>query len=164
LTEKCLGGCCKFEFDSTYPIHLNGIISESDFRESMEKINDAIPTSSPNIINAVVSLLCCVVTPFLCIFGGVSGSTSPGPLYMYFALLGVGVGVIGCCILSCIFTTKIQTRHYIRLQKTIADESKKYTNRSPTPCSWRLNMTRTTSGSDGKQNVTPGEHVGTFMY
>ena len=162
VTEKCLAGCCKFRFDSTYPIHLNGIISESDFRQSMEKINDAIPPSSVNVISTVVSLLCCVVAPVLCISGGVSASIFPQPLY--FAFIGVGVGLIGCCIVSCIFNTIIHKRYSIRLRKAIADESEKYSKRSPTPCSWRLKMTRTTSGSDGKQNVPREQHVSTSMY
>ncbi|CAF4636822.1 unnamed protein product, partial [Rotaria magnacalcarata] len=32
-------GCLKAEFDSTYPIHLNGIISQHEFQESIHKIN-----------------------------------------------------------------------------------------------------------------------------
>ncbi|CAF3995427.1 unnamed protein product [Rotaria sordida] len=44
-------GCCKIEFDLTYPIHLNGIISKDEFRESINKIYKTF-SSYKNIIIA----------------------------------------------------------------------------------------------------------------
>jgi hypothetical protein len=34
-----LSGCLKGEFDSTYPIQLNGIINQVEYRESIKRIN-----------------------------------------------------------------------------------------------------------------------------
>ena len=162
LTEKCLGGCCKRKFDSTYPIHLNGIISENDFRESIEKINNAIPPSPLDTFSAVVPLLCCAVAPVLCVYGVMAASFSPQA--PYFAVIGVGAGCIVCWALSCLFIYKIDKRDSIRLRKAIADESKKCTDRSATPCSWRLSTTRIIPGTNGKQYVSEGSYVSTSMY
>ena len=50
ITAGFLAGCLKAEFDSTYPIHLNGIISQDEFRESIHRINRTFPSNKILII------------------------------------------------------------------------------------------------------------------
>lgn len=147
-----LAGCCKSEFDPTYPIQLNGIISQTEFQESMENINRNFSSRKPLIFIAVVFPLCILGGMGLFIAGGITTVTSR--TYGFPILVGVGLGVflfgmiiltVGCCA--------IQFRRSAKLQQAIANESKKYTSRSPTPCSWRLNSTAFYSGGYGNRRT-----------
>lgn len=137
-------GCLKTEFDSTYPIHLNGIIRQDEFQQSIANINRAV-SSRTSLVNALLMLIgLCIVGGFiLFVVGGAtavnSGSTGFPPL------VGVGFGLVGCGMLVCICGCAIlQTDRNRRVQEAIAAESLKYSNRSPTPCSWRLDAKTTT--------------------
>ncbi len=136
-----LAGCLKAEFDSTYPVHLNGIISQDEFQESINKINRTITSNKILIILAIVFASSVIGGIIFFIVGGVTTTNSRG--YGFPALVGVGIGVtvfgslffsIGCCI--------IQFRRATRIRQAIAEESMKYSSRSPIPCSWRLETTR----------------------
>ncbi|CAF4367476.1 unnamed protein product, partial [Rotaria sordida] len=54
-------GCCKAEFDSTYPVHLNGIISKDEFRKSINKINRIISSNKNLIILTVAFALTIII-------------------------------------------------------------------------------------------------------
>jgi len=45
------------------------------------------------------------------------------------------------------------------MRQAIADESMKYSSRSPTPCSWRLETTRHYYGGYGSDNTQIISHV-----
>ncbi|CAF0983455.1 unnamed protein product [Adineta ricciae] len=139
-------GCLKAEFDSTYPVHLQGIINPEEFQQSIQKINRAISSSAWMMI---VGLLFagCIIGGMICfIVGGIQGTRSRE--FGFHALIGVGIGLtsfgsivfsVGCCV--------IQTQRSARMRQAISQESMKYSARSPIPCSWRLNMTRGLIGS-----------------
>ncbi|CAF3730892.1 unnamed protein product [Rotaria sp. Silwood1] len=113
-------GCLKVEFDSTYPIHLNGIISQYEFQESIKKINRGI------------------------IFFIIGGTTRINSRYKGFSVL-IGVGIAFTTIGSIFFAFgcfAIQSRRIARMRQAIAEESMKYSSRSPIPCSWRLDTSR----------------------
>ncbi|CAF0887356.1 unnamed protein product [Rotaria sordida] len=134
-------GCCKSEFDSTYPIHLNGIISQDEYRESIGNINRATSSRKGMIICGILTALCIIGGIVLFIVGAVTLKNSRS--YTFPVLFGIGMGVfilgmiimsVGCCI--------IQIRRSTRIREAISKESMKYSTRSPTPCSWRLNVER----------------------
>ncbi|CAF3994692.1 unnamed protein product [Rotaria sordida] len=138
-------GCCKAEFDSTYPVHLNGIISKDEFRKSINKINH--PDSSnknlkilivASILSMIIEFVCCVVAP--------AANTNTQLVALLVAgniLMAIGSIILGC---SCCI---IHSRRAARLRQAIADESIKYSSRSPTPCSWRLDTSTTRFGGYG---------------
>ncbi|CAF1337953.1 unnamed protein product [Rotaria sordida] len=134
-------GCCKSEFDSTYPIHLNGIISQDEYRESIENINRATSSKKGMLICGILSALCMIGGMVFFIVGAVTLKNFRS--YSFPVLFDVGMGVfilgtitmsVGCCI--------IQIRRSTRIREAISKESMKYSTRSPTPCSWRLNIER----------------------
>lgn len=62
-------------------------------------------------------------------------------------LFAVGAGAIGFGpIFFLIGSIFIQCRRRIKMRQAIAKESEKYSTRSPTACSWRLNVTRIYTG------------------
>ncbi|UJR20459.1 hypothetical protein I4U23_023588 [Adineta vaga] len=134
-------GCMKAEFDSTYPVHLHGIISQEEFQGSINKINRTI---SSNVLVFIVGIIfgLCVLGGMVCfITGGISGANASE--FGFPVLFGVGIGLtslgsltfgIGCCI--------IQSQRSARMRQAISEESMKYSSRSPSPCSWRLNISR----------------------
>jgi hypothetical protein len=70
------------------------------------------------------------------------------------AIVGVGLGLfifgiitlsVGCCL--------IQQRRANLMRQAIALESAKYSQRSPTPCSWRLHVTRIYRGRQGTRLI-----------
>ena len=88
---------------------------------------------------------------------GIAGSTK------YLFLVGVGFGLfltgmitfaVGCCV--------IQSKMVTRLQQAIAQESAKYSQRSPKPCSWRLDTTRTTAGYHDNRRTYVSYHVSSY--
>jgi len=58
-------------------------------------------------------------------------------------LVGIGFGLFGLRMLVLLFgCCIIQSRRTTRMRKAIAQESMKYTMRSPMPCSWGLDIQR----------------------
>jgi hypothetical protein len=124
----------KTEFDSTYPIHLNGIISPDEFRVSMDNINRAMATNA-RLILAVLAVLCYIGGIVLFAAGGITASGKSG----FPPLVGVGIGlfILGVLLLS-VGCVLVQVRRTNKMRAAIAEESRKYATRLPTPCSWRL--------------------------
>ncbi|CAF0747310.1 unnamed protein product [Adineta steineri] len=98
-------GWLESNFDTTYPLELRGIISESEYQESINKINRAIQ------VNKVLTIFCTIV---MCT-------------------------VIGT-ICSIIALLRIKSKRMERLKEAVAEESSKYSSRSPIPCRWRLDL------------------------
>ncbi|UJR06921.1 hypothetical protein I4U23_011210 [Adineta vaga] len=141
--------CCQTRFDSTYPNQLNGIIHPQEFEESLKNINKSV-ISIPLII-------ICVILPFLCLLGGIAllivGATSRDPDANKSVLfLAIGGGIAGFGIISLIIGICVmQAVQTCRMRKAVAEESTKYSNRSPVPCVWRLDVTTVTvRGYKGK--------------
>jgi hypothetical protein len=68
-------------------------------------------------------------------------------------LLYTGVGLIGfSSIFSSVGWTVIRFRRTTAMRKAIAEESKKYSKRSPTSCTWRLNVLRFWAGGYGRRS------------
>jgi hypothetical protein len=142
-------GCLKTEFNSAYPTRLHGVISQNEFRESIGNINSKISSRKPQIFCIVIFVLFIVGGLALVIVGATASSTFRTSYSTI--LFGVGIGAIGC---SSIFFTigycVIRIRRTNRMRQAIAEESKKYSTRSPIACSWRLNVSRIWTGGYGR--------------
>jgi len=126
-------GCYKNGFDPTYSIGLNGIISQDEFREAIEKINRKISFDT-----AIIRLL------VIFILGSVVGGTCLFTGYVqahYFGRFGIppimGVGIV-LILLSVIIEIAgviiINSRRTARMREAIAEESMKYSLKSPSAC------------------------------
>ncbi len=146
--------CCNIQFDSTYPIRLNGIIRQSEFQESIKKINRAISSSVVMLLGQVIVSLCLFAGTILCGIGGqMVTSHIRDTLNEATRLLSVGIGFFAFGILFFICAIIFQRlRRTVRVQQAIAEESMKYSLRSPTPCSWRLETTRNDFDEYGNSN------------
>ena len=152
-------GCCKTEFDSTYPIHLNGIIGQQEFHDSIEKINSTITNARKYFwmvmciffVGIFISMACFIV-------GGVSATNSHRTSFP--PLIGVATGLsVITSIIFIIVIIIVRVRYTSRLREAIAEESMKYSTRSPTPCSWRLETISTYFGGYGNGNRNIDYHV-----
>ncbi|CAF2871636.1 unnamed protein product [Rotaria sp. Silwood2] len=134
-------GCFKSEFDSTYPIHLNGIINQQEFRESINKINRRISSNKILIIFTIGFCLTIIIGIIFFIVGGITNINSGK--HGFPVLIGVGIAItaIGPIVCAC-GCFMIQSRRLGRLQQAISEESIKYSSRSPIGCSWRLDTSR----------------------
>ncbi|UJR20190.1 hypothetical protein I4U23_023322 [Adineta vaga] len=145
-------GCTTGEFDSTYPVHLNGIISQTEYQESIHKINQAIHSNKKYFTAMWVFFTLTMVMGTICFL--VSGLTAREYIRSsFFILLGLGVFFtsIGSAVVgigACVLTTRRQAH----LRQAVAEESMKYSSRSPIPCSWRLDTSRNLPGFYTNQN------------
>ena len=103
---------------------------------------------------ALLSALCIIAGFVLFIAGGITAVTSRS--FGFPVLVGVGFGVLFLgMIVMMVGCITIQVRFSRRLQQAIAAESAKYSMRSPTPCSWRLNTSSySTGGYNNRRTVT----------
>lgn len=132
-----LVGCFTYEFESTYPAQLNGIISPEEYRQSIENINRHIPRPRSFIIAGVLSLLA-ILTGFIFIILGtvvtvaVQSINLPVLTYVGAAAfpLGMIAGFVSCCVINC--------KNSAKLIKAVDEESSKYVNRSPVSCNWKI--------------------------
>ena len=152
------GGCCKAGYDTTYSAHLTGVISQSEFRESIDNINNSRASRTPTVICFVIFFLCIIGGIVLFIVGGVTASGTAK--YGFPVSVGVGMGVFGFgmhfLIVSLCISAAINSG---RLQKAVARESEKYSSRSPTPCSWRVHTTRVMAGTMNNRRTDVQSHV-----
>jgi uncharacterized membrane protein len=142
----------KSELDSAYPIHLNGIISQQEYQESINKINRAISSNKIFLIVGSIFCLSFIVGIILFIVGGVVAAYSSTYKYSLISF-GIALTTIGSIFFSvaCCF---IQSRRTTKIRRAIAEESMKYSSRSPTPCSWRLDIIRNWAGGYGRHSNT----------
>jgi ACR3 family arsenite efflux pump ArsB len=124
-----LDGCCKKKFDTKYPTELTGIINEGEFVEAIEKLNRTI--FSNRVKQAIIFqyLLSFVISIIFIIKGG-SWVKNVGLILFIFEPIFVFI-----------FLFSIQYRQGKQMRAVVAGESKKYSTRSPIPCSWRLETT-----------------------
>lgn len=74
---SCIAGFFTSEFDSTYPISLNDIISQYDFEESIKKINPAFSYGkSWTVVITVIFVIGIFIGTTSFIVGGVLASKS----------------------------------------------------------------------------------------
>ena len=147
-------GCCKTEFNSTYPVHLNGVITQDEFRQSITNINQSISNRKNLLIVGVLSAIFIIAGIALFIAGGITAVTSRSFGFPVLVAVGFGVFFLGMIVtvVGCII---IQVRFSTRLQQAITTESAKYSTRSIRPCSWRLQTSRySTGGYNNRRTVT----------
>ncbi|CAF1446490.1 unnamed protein product [Rotaria magnacalcarata] len=149
-------GCMKHEFDSSYSIRLNGIISQDEYRQSMENINRAARVNVSSIILTLITCLCVITGIALFIVGGLTANTlrrSEFPVFVAIALALGGFGVV----VGCIGFTIVRNSRERQMRRVIANESMKYSRRSQVPCTWRLNIIRMwrrgRGGGNGSKHV-----------
>ena len=150
--SNVLAGCCKSEFDSTYPIRLNGIIGQNEFQQSIANINQAGSSSRIYLLILLVVFISVSVLGFVVTIVGVSvaveSDSVPFPVFLGVGMGLMVVGMLACSIGSCI----IQSRVSAHVQKVVTEESAKYSTRIP-PCSWRLNPLTFSSGYGRNQRT-----------
>lgn len=136
-------------------MHLNGFISQAEFKESIDSINEAVSKRMMFVIVAILSALFLLGGMALFIAGGATASASTG----FPVLIGVGLGVFFCgmiiMVIGCIVN---QSQYVTRLRKAIAIESAKYSTRSK-PCSWRMQTHRYVSGINNNRRTVTTYHV-----
>lgn len=133
-------GCCKTEFDSTYPVHLNGIISQDEYQKSLARINGRMPSSI--LLTFVWIIYAIIMFLAILIYIGYIGSVD-NRSRRYFS--SYSVALISVSISAGIFlmigNTVVSFRHRVQLRKAVAQESMRHSTGSPIPCSWRLETT-----------------------
>ncbi len=87
-----LVGCLKLKFDSTYPIHLNGILRQDEFQQSIDNINRTISSREYLIINGLVLILFNISRMILCIVGMRSILVGIGLVLFVLGMLVLSVG------------------------------------------------------------------------
>lgn len=142
-----LAGCLKAEFDSTYPIHLNGIISPDEYRHSINRINQTISSNKILLILAIVFIVSIIGGMIFFIVGGVTGVRSHTFGFPPLIIVGIVVTAVGSILFS-IGCCLVQVQRASKLRQAISEESMKYSSR-PIPCSWRLETTRYFYGGYG---------------
>jgi hypothetical protein len=144
-------GCCSAEFDTTFPIHLNGIIGQGEFVESIEKINRTIFVNGTRKTISILYILFVLVSTLCFVFGVVNIVDSPSG---FPTLFSIGMGLIfGGTFVFIIGMVILQVRQATKMRQAIAEESAKYSARS-TSCSWRLETTTFFAGYGNNRQVT----------
>jgi hypothetical protein len=133
------------------PIQLNGIMTQDEFKESIQNINESMSSRISYLIVGLIFILFVVGGIIACIASSatVRSSTSGGlPI-----LVGAGLGLIGFGLLfGCFGCFIIPVRRTSRMRQAIANESMKYSRRLPRPCSWILHVY--TIGTGGRNGGT----------
>ncbi|CAF3913388.1 unnamed protein product [Adineta steineri] len=138
-------GCCKSEFDSTYPQRLHGIISFEEFGESIQNINQQISSRKPRIFVMLICILLVIASIVLFVVGGILAKNSGTGGFPILIIIAMVVFIVAFLFLSIGFLV-IRRRRATKMRRAIANESIKYARRSPKPCSWRLNTFRYVTG------------------
>ncbi len=114
-------------------------------KNTYENMDRAISGSSSLIILVVILVLFFATGIILFIAGGVQAAADSERRFP--GLIGVGFGFITVGVFCCtVEGVIVRVRYHSRLKNAIAAESIKYSNRLPTPCSWRLHTTRLWNG------------------
>ncbi|CAF1425249.1 unnamed protein product [Adineta ricciae] len=145
-------GCASGEFDLTYPIHLNGIISQTEYQQSIQRINEAL-NSTKRMFNLfwIIFAVTMILSTISFLVSGLTAGKNISQSFYIFLALGVIFTTIGSVFVgvgACVINSKRQGR----LRQAVAEESLRYSTRSPVPCSWRLDTSRNWMGAYGNQN------------
>ncbi len=147
-------GCFKTQFNSAYPTRLNGIINQHEFRESIVNINSKISSNKSQIFWLVFFILCTIGGLALAIVAGTLPASAHTSSSSFLILLGIGIGLIAFApIFYFIATCIIRKRRTTKMREAIAEESKKYSMRSPA-CSWKLTVNIIWTGGYGRYRRT----------
>ncbi len=124
----------------TYPRDLDGIINQDEYRESIDKIN---PTVASNRGMKILVIVCILISVVGIILIGVGRETASSDTstddYPVFTLIGFGLFFcVGFIYLIGYFVVNLLKIEHI--EKAVAEESKKYSSRSPIACHWRLQV------------------------
>ncbi|CAF1524635.1 unnamed protein product, partial [Adineta steineri] len=150
---KKIAGCCKSEFDSTYPQRLHGIISFEEFGESIQNINQQISSRKPKMFVMLICILLVIASIVLFVVGGILAKNSGTSGFSILIIIAMVVFIVAFLFLSIGFVV-IRRLRATKMRRAIANESIKYVRRSPKPCSWRLNaFTYVTRGYRGRRRV-----------
>jgi hypothetical protein len=144
-----LAGCFKTQFSSNYPARLNGIVSQHDFRESINNINSKISSNKAQILCLIFSAVCIIGGLALVLVGAASQrltSGTPSLILFVVGFLLISIAPLFSTVGFCV----IRTRRTNKMRQAIAEESKKYSTRSPAICSWRLKVNRMWTGGYGR--------------
>ena len=146
--------CCKYEFDTTYPVHLNGIISQEEFVQSIEKINRTFASGRKLVFLPLFVFLGFIVIIAIVIVRVKSDINGDN-----FGRVPIIIGVcFGLVFLMILLLSVLQCRRMAQLRQTIAEESARYSSRS-TPCSWRLETTTFYTGNFENRKTETTYHV-----
>lgn len=154
------GGCCRSSFDSTYPAQLHGLIRFEEYQESIANINRSFKSRNVMLILLAVFSFCLLAGIGLVIGGLLTMSKSTRRGFPVPTSIGLAVFFLGLLIIS-IGSCFLQARLMNRLRAAIAAESAKYSSRSPTSCSWRLDITTSATGYGNNRRAIRIYHVST---
>ncbi|CAF1381021.1 unnamed protein product [Didymodactylos carnosus] len=128
--------CMTSEFDNTYPIHLNGIISPEDFQHSISNINRSFSSSKFSKMLCIFIVLWMIAGLIMIITGGITAVSSFRTGISPLVIVGVAMWAGGILIIG-FGCMAIQSRRMQRLREAVANESVKYSSASR-PASWRI--------------------------
>lgn len=131
-----LAGCCKSEYDRTYPIELNRIISEDEYIESIDKINRSFITNRGIILITLIFVLFIVIATAISF--GFEKLVSPQTPTTGSNTVAAVTGCSLLLLIAIIIMIVLKIRRLTVLRIAVSEESEKYSSRSPIPCSWRL--------------------------
>ncbi|CAF1159291.1 unnamed protein product [Adineta ricciae] len=130
-------GCVTIEFDSSYPLHLIGIISRDEYQKSIQQINRVFSSNRMTFLVCIISGFCLVIGMTLVILGAALQVNSRDNQFP--PITGAGITLLFCgATFALIGLCAMQYRRTKQLQQAIAKESLKYLPRTPISCSWKL--------------------------
>lgn len=124
---------------------MNGIISPNEYNESIDKINQNFPSKKQYTI--AILILTVITLVFTIIWATAEAKLKGTPLD--YNATTITILVVFCLAFSMMVIFVLSMERAAKLRKTIAEESAKYSSRSPTPCGWRLETTRYFMGRQG---------------
>jgi hypothetical protein len=138
-----------------YPVRLNGIIREDEFQESIRNINRILSLNKYCIIKWIIGIICllCMVGAILVLSIGLPATKNSNNSAFYaFLIAGFALFILGTLMFGVCNT--VDRRRKVRIEKVIDNESKKYSSRSPVPCTWRLSHKQIYSSPDDDDPTT----------
>lgn len=126
------------EFDSTYPVHLDGIVAQNEFYQSIANINRVMANARKYTWILLGVFLIGVTISVGCFIAGAM-MIRDEPLGGFPPLFTAGIALsIVFSILLIVAAVMMRFQAMARLREAVLRESKKYSIRSPKPSSWRL--------------------------
>lgn len=139
-------GFLRSEFDTTYPMRLNGIINQEEYQNSILNINRALkPDQSSTICVIITAMISFIGIICLMLFGFVVASSHHQNAFLLLSIF-LGIAFLGSLgLLISLFN--FQSKRVSRMHQAITQESAKYCKKTPIPCSWRSTHPSTTFGN-----------------
>ena len=138
-------------------MRLNGIISHEEYQQSVATINRALIPDKRLIMSiAVTGILCLGGMICLLLSALIVASIKYRHAFVFLAI-AVAISLVGAIALA-VSLWLFQSKRVTRMYQAISQESAKYCQRSPIPCSWHCANPLSYFG-----NVYPGSAVGVFL-